>query len=336
MNKTYAEKIKRQIEILGLCIGNIHNKIKIQDLKSIFNVEDATIDRDLKELRSLGIDIHSTKNEGISIYRDISQTLIEQLLLDYLAFSYSEQFNELIDDNFQNLEKIFILGIFVKLNLAINEKKKIIIESLNENISSNIFYEPRVIFRRNYSWFILVSHNSNFEIIPINNIQKINILEDDYFIDIPKQELYIKIETILNEKILNFNIKIKLAFAKPLNGKFPREIMKINFYKENSNGKFILEGNVKSLEEITIWILSQKGKINVIEPKELKNKIIEIATKIIKTYEKDLSSPQFQKPLFQLEPIQEKNIEIENKIIYYHPKNDDFIEYDFNINFNFK
>ena len=56
-------KVKRQSEILGLILSNIKT-YAIADLAYQFKCEELTIKRDLKEIREMGIDIHSSGKNG--------------------------------------------------------------------------------------------------------------------------------------------------------------------------------------------------------------------------------------------------------------------------------
>jgi NADH/NAD ratio-sensing transcriptional regulator Rex len=82
----FIEKIKRQVEILVLCSSN-NNKITCADLAWRFKVEEITIKRDLNYLRSIGFDIHSTKKEGIKIFKTANDTLLKDLVVEYIALS---------------------------------------------------------------------------------------------------------------------------------------------------------------------------------------------------------------------------------------------------------
>ena len=65
-------KLKRQIEIIALAL-NSEKKFSIFDVAELFHCEELTIKRDLQELRSQGIDIHSTKGKGICIEKTIDE-----------------------------------------------------------------------------------------------------------------------------------------------------------------------------------------------------------------------------------------------------------------------
>ncbi len=63
----FKSKFKRQIEILGICIGKNYQSMTIGEIAGIFGVEELTIKRDMNDLRSSGIAIHSLKGKGVEI-----------------------------------------------------------------------------------------------------------------------------------------------------------------------------------------------------------------------------------------------------------------------------
>ena len=90
----YQLKQKRQIEILGLVISK-PAFYKTFDLADIFNCDDITIKRDLRELRSLGIDIHSISKKGIKVENELPEILLEQFILQYSIYtSIQKEFNK--------------------------------------------------------------------------------------------------------------------------------------------------------------------------------------------------------------------------------------------------
>ena len=64
-------KLKRQSEILGLILSD-KKSISVADLAFKYGCEELTIKRDLKELRSTGIDIHSSGKSGVKILNSFS------------------------------------------------------------------------------------------------------------------------------------------------------------------------------------------------------------------------------------------------------------------------
>ncbi len=85
----FQSKFKRQIEILGLCLSDrVPKPVKTFDLAGIFNVEELTIKRDLLDLRSYGIDIHSHKKTGVTLDNPIPKEKLSDLILHYSSLNH--------------------------------------------------------------------------------------------------------------------------------------------------------------------------------------------------------------------------------------------------------
>ena len=81
-------KVKRQIEMLGLAIANTGG-LKDADFAVLFSRDIPTIKRDMQELRSLGIPIHSEKKKGLCLEGKMDPMLIRELLLQYIGICNS-------------------------------------------------------------------------------------------------------------------------------------------------------------------------------------------------------------------------------------------------------
>ena len=81
-------KAKRQIEILGLAINN-PTGLKDTDFAVMFNRDIPTIKRDMQELRSLGIDVHSERAKGICLTGRLEPKILREMILQYLGICNS-------------------------------------------------------------------------------------------------------------------------------------------------------------------------------------------------------------------------------------------------------
>lgn len=84
-----------------------------------------------------------------------------------------------------------------------------------------------------------------------------------------------------NEK---YSIKLWLSnfWAERINPRLLAEDQKIT---KNDDSSIVFECTVNSLNEIAGWIVSRGEGIKVIEPKELKEKVIELANGVMKNYQ---------------------------------------------------
>ena len=92
MHRTHdlRTKLKRQIEIAGLC-ADPANRYKVVDLAVLFDCQELTIKRDLQDLRSSGIDIHSVPRKGVSTSRSLQPAKMKELITQYTALSAFDQ-----------------------------------------------------------------------------------------------------------------------------------------------------------------------------------------------------------------------------------------------------
>ncbi len=81
-------KVKRQIEFLGMALEN-STGLKDSDFAVIFQRDIPTIKRDMQELRSLGIDIHSEKKKGVCVSGHIDSALLRDLITQYAGICNS-------------------------------------------------------------------------------------------------------------------------------------------------------------------------------------------------------------------------------------------------------
>ena len=87
----FQSKFKRQIEILGLCLSEETQKPIITfDLAEYFQVEELTIKRDLQDLRSYGIDIHSHKNRGVCLETELPKEKLVDIILHYVGLNHND------------------------------------------------------------------------------------------------------------------------------------------------------------------------------------------------------------------------------------------------------
>lgn len=91
---------------MGLILSGIKN-YAIADLAYQFNCEELTIKRGLKELRNMGIDIHSSGKNGIKIYNALDEDLINGIVSQYLS-------NSLIDNYYNKATNLLIKKLGTK------------------------------------------------------------------------------------------------------------------------------------------------------------------------------------------------------------------------------
>ncbi len=283
-------KLKRQAEILGFVLNN-PGKYNIYDFEEIYEVNDLTIKRDLRELRDLGIDIHSKKKKGIYVCSKISDDITKNLIIQYIGIavnqsSYDQATNLLV----QNLNSKSISFITL-LQKCVDENSKIKIKYLkaeNGKTEERII-SPYCIFQSDKSWRLLSEHEGKIKQFLINRVKEIERLEQTFIPPSQKQidEIF---STSFRSWLGNEEYKVKLKFLPPWPERIkPLQLMEDQKMEIKADGTMIFETVVNSLKEIASWVVSRGKGVIVLEPAELRNIVINTAKEALLNYEEKVS-----------------------------------------------
>src|SRR5438552_12778306 len=122
-------KLKRQIEIVGLCISqNNPMSLKTFDLADYYGVDEITIKRDLSELRAGGIDIHSQKQRGVCLFNAIEDEKLRDIIQHYSALCFSDNVVEKSTALMVNKLREQSLSNIVLLQLGIDRHVSVMID----------------------------------------------------------------------------------------------------------------------------------------------------------------------------------------------------------------
>jgi len=283
------DKIKRQVELLGIALDK-PDTYKIVDFEVMFKCNEATIKRDLKDLRALGIDIHSVSRRGIRVEGNIDPKVLNDLINDYVLLN-----NPLI-----NIEKPTYFLVSSKKDSALSTIT-MIQQCIDKNLIAKILYKkqnrktadprevaPVTIFygKNEYRLFAVEDHVykqfllSRIESVEISN-KKFKPISRDKF----ESKFATSIDVWLGEK----TYKIKLLLMRPwfTRRKLPLLIENQTIAK-NPDGSMLLEAEVSSIVEVSQWIVSQGGGVKVLEPAKLRKLVLGLAEGTIKNYDDSL------------------------------------------------
>lgn len=282
----YIKKLKRQIEIVGKALSS-KERFTILDLAVEHQVEELTIKRDLAELRSRGIDIHSLKKEGIKILQPLKKEILKEFILEFISFSYSEDYPDkstmvLI----QKLGEKALLFI-VQLQRAIEQNIVTIIDyqSTANSLKQNIYIQPLKIFQAQGEWRVLALNQNLIKQYFISKMIDVK-LTSEKFSPISKEKIDSLFASSLKSWIGPEQFELKIIFENNW-----AEIIKSKTYLLNQkittleNGSILFEGIVNSLDEAATWVVSFGEGVKVLEPQELKLKVIQLAKGALSNYE---------------------------------------------------
>lgn len=282
----FQTKFKRQIEIVGICLSeNAQKPIRTFDLATLFNVEELTIKRDLNELRSYGIDIHSTKKGGIIVNSQFSQQQLVDLILDYTSLNHNDY---ALDKSTSLLvEKLGTnaLSLIVELQLCIDREEVVIIDynKIGTTVEINKELEPLLIFQNDGSWRLLAVNEGKMKQFLVDKIIRVRstgrkFLKSNYNVsDLFKHSW----RSWLGQE--NYNVKLWLSkfWAERVK---PRMLVANQKLTKQEDGSVIFECTVNSLNEIAGWIVSRGEGVKVLQPDSLKTLVIDLARGVLANY----------------------------------------------------
>ncbi len=280
------EKIKRQIEIIASAI-NEPGKNKIIDLELSHNCNSATIKRDLKDIRSRGIDIHSIKGRGVEISNKLSADQIKEMISEFVFVNnidYSpDKATHFLAESHR--EKSIVLLTLLQRAISGNYAVKIIYKKNNDKGEAEKTIEPLLIFQRENNWRLLAREGGRDKQYLLNRIMNIEVTNNKFSVldRQSKEKLFSNsFGTWLGDK--SFTVKLKFDKSWNVGGDKPIIIQNQKITK-TPDGYFIVEFEVNSLEELARWVVGRGNEVMVLEPKELKDLVIKLANEVILLYD---------------------------------------------------
>ncbi len=282
----FQSKFKRQIEILGLCLSeHTHRPLLTFDVADYFQVEELTIKRDLQDLRSYGIDIHSRKKNGICLERDLSKEKLIEIILHYAGMNHNDYALDKSTSLLVEKKGNEALSSIVLLQLCIDNSviAKIDYNKMGSKIEKEKIIEPLLIFQNEGSWRLLAGSEGIMKQYLIDKIVKVKSTGKRFdkagykFSDLFRHSWK---SWLGNEK---HKIKLWLSpfWADRVN---PRMFVADQKITKNKDGSILFECTVNSLSEIAGWVVSRGEGVKVIEPEELKEAVISLAKGVLLNY----------------------------------------------------
>jgi predicted DNA-binding transcriptional regulator YafY len=280
-------KFKRQIEILGICLSQNHPvPLKTFDLADIFKVEELTIKRDLQDLRGAGIDIHSEKKRGICLTGILPEKKLREFIQQYSVISNSEY---LIEKSTSLLVKKLgekALVNMVTLQMCIDASRAAVIdyEKESDELETGRKIHPVLIFELDNYWRVLAVNNDRLKQFHLNKIVNVK-MSDETFTPIADERINKLFRYSWRSWLGEEKYTVKLLFSPQWVERLkPKQLMEAETLTEHQDGSVTYESIVNSLDEIAGWIVSRGAGVKVIEPEELKQKVIKLAKETLENY----------------------------------------------------
>jgi predicted DNA-binding transcriptional regulator YafY len=144
--------------------------------------------------------------------------------------------------------------------------------------------QPLLIFQSEGYYRILARHDHSFKQYHLNKLIKVT-LTDRKFKRVPKEEIDELFAGSFRSWIGTERHTVKIQFSKIWAERLkPRQLMESQVVTENPDGSVVYEMVVNSLTEIASWVASRGEGVNVLEPQELREMVVEIARGTLGNY----------------------------------------------------
>ncbi len=278
-------KVKRQIELLSFALDN-SNALKDCDFSVLFKRDIPTIKRDMQELRNDGIDIHSEKKRGICVTRTIEPSRLRGLIVQYLGMCNAASGADKATALLVKQLRANALCHVVALQRCIEQHVTAVIDYQKEEGELEEQREicPLVMFSSEGSWRILAVNDGIAKQYHLNKVVRVRPASRK-FKPIPQEEIdemfRYSFRSWTGTEKHHVRVRLSKWWAKRIK---PRQLMETQVITEERDGSVIFESTVNSLTELASWVVSRGKGVEVLEPAELKTKVIELARGALSNY----------------------------------------------------
>jgi len=299
-------KIDRLIGILSVLLQE--EKVTAPELAERFEVSRRTINRDIDDLLYAGIPIRTTQGtgggisiaEGYKVDRTILTSKDMQMILAGLRSLDSvsgSSYYGLLMEKIRAGSSEFISGrdsILIDLSSWYKETlvpKISAIQDAIENRHILEFYyyapsgessrsiEPYYIVFKWTSWYVYgwCRKRKDYRLFKLNRMDKVKETEKEFICrNAPSPDLS-------SELAFPRNIVLKALFDPEMKWRLVEEFGP-ECYEETEDGKLLLIRDYADMENLTMWMLTFGDKVEVLEPKELRDNLRTMAGSMIKMY----------------------------------------------------
>jgi len=279
------DKIKRQIELLGMVLKSPET-YKIVDFEIIFNCNEATIKRDLKDLRTMGVDIHSISRRGVRVEGNINPKVLNDLINDYILLSNSSINIEKPTHFLVSSKKEYALANLALIQHSIdrNQIVKILYRKQNKKTADLREVAPITIFYGQNEYRLFALEEGVYKQFLLSRIKSAEITNKK-FKPINKDKFESRFATSLDVWLGDKTYKVKLLLQKPWYTRRKLPLLTENqTLTKNTDGSILLQAEVNSLVEVSQWVVTQGIGVKVIEPIELQKLVLDLAKRAIENY----------------------------------------------------
>ena len=299
----------RLIGILSILLQK--EKCTAPELAEKFEVSRRTINRDIDTLCKAGIPVSTLQGAGGGIRimegyrmdrtlltsRDMQMILAGLRSLDSVSgSSYYAQLMEKLqagasdfvsgrDSMLIDLSSWYKESLAPKISLiqdAIEERRQIAFHYFAPGGESVRMAEPYYLIFKWSSWYVWgwCRKREDFRMFKLNRMEELKKTEEKF---VPKQ---VPMPDLSNERIFPANIRVKVLFEPDAKWRLVEEFGP-HCFKEQEDGRLLFEMDYTDESSLMGWLLTFGEKARVLEPAEVREKLLKTAESIAAIYRKE-------------------------------------------------
>lgn len=280
-------KIKRQIELIGLAC-DAQRSPSIGELAYLYGCEELTIKRDMGELRThLGISIHSYGENGVRIDVPLNNQKLRELIVQYLGICAANSNVDKATALLVRKHKEKALNMVIVLQRSIEARTKVVIDYQKkaDNLELDRLIAPQVIFQSEGLWRLLADHDGIIKQYHLNKVKRIRAT-DESFVPLSATKISAMFRHSFRSWIGDEQHRVRLHLDQTWAERIkPQLLVETQVITTEHDGSVVLEVLVNSLEEIASWVVSRGRGVTVLEPIELRDRVIELAKGALTNYD---------------------------------------------------
>lgn len=299
-------KIDRQLGILSALIQK--EAVTAPYLAEKFEVSRRTINRDIEDLCKAGIPIVTKQgmNGGISIMEQykmdrtlLTNTEMQDILAGLRSLDsvngtnrYGKLMEKLLigssDFMVGNQSVLIDLSSWYKDSLA--PKIDLIRKAIDGCRELTFFYyapkgesercmEPYYLIFRWSSWYVwgFCKMRKDFRLFKLNRMDKLCLSDNTY------EKRVVPLPDLSDEQIFPSGIRVKALFDADCKWRLVEEFGADSF-EEQEDGRLLFQADYTDKENLITWLLTFREQVEILEPKEIHNELVEIVRRMEERY----------------------------------------------------
>jgi predicted DNA-binding transcriptional regulator YafY len=282
----FQNNTKRKIELLGLALHN-EEKLRDADFADLFDRDVPTVKRDMAELRSEGVDIHSRKNAGITVAGPVEEAVLRSAIVQYIGMCTAHTAADKATALLVKKHHEYALTMVVQLQRCIDGTlmARIDYEKAAGETERGREIGPLTLFSSEGYWRVLALHDGKVKQYHLTKISSLAPTTRK-FRRPPAEE----IDQVFRYSFRSWTGTDAHRVSVIMDGVWAerlrhQQLSDTQELTDLPDGGIRLELTVNSLDEFAAWVVARGKGVRVESPFELRRKVVSLATGVLSNYE---------------------------------------------------